>query len=122
MIWSDFFSIARSQRFKPVRDRSGPVRALPRKLFSMGKPTRKVRANKTLGLQVLVLSGFWAVMNGRVGDRSSSARAKGKRLGRPRVAVDAAKVARLRTSGFYWPKIARELGVSVGTAYQAAKL
>lgn len=51
-----------------------------------------------------------------------NARAKGKRLGRPRVAVDAAKVARLRASGFSWPKIARELGVSVGTAYQAAKL
>lgn len=50
-----------------------------------------------------------------------NARAKGKRLGRPRVAVDAAKVARLRASGFSWPKIARELGVSVGTAYQAAK-
>jgi DNA invertase Pin-like site-specific DNA recombinase len=51
-----------------------------------------------------------------------NARAKGKRLGRPRVAVDAAKVARLRAAGFSWPKIARELGVSVGTAYQAAKL
>lgn len=50
-----------------------------------------------------------------------NARAKGKRLGRPRVAVDAAKVARLRASGLSWPKIARELGVSVGTAYQAAK-
>jgi hypothetical protein len=50
-----------------------------------------------------------------------NARAKGKRLGRPRVAVDAAQVARLRAYGFSWPKIARELGVSVGTAYQAAK-
>ena len=51
-----------------------------------------------------------------------NARAKGKRLGRPRVAVDAAQVARLRASGLSWPKVARELGVSVGTAYQAAKL
>jgi DNA invertase Pin-like site-specific DNA recombinase len=49
------------------------------------------------------------------------ARAKGKRLGRPRVAVDAAQIARLRASGFSWPKIACELGVSVSTAYQAAK-
>jgi DNA invertase Pin-like site-specific DNA recombinase len=47
----------------------------------------------------------------RAGLRNASA--KGKRLGRPRVAVDAAKVARLRASGFSWPKIARELGVSV---------
>lgn len=44
-----------------------------------------------------------------------NARAKGKRLGRPRGAVDAAKVARLRASGLSWPKIASELGVSVGT-------
>jgi len=51
-----------------------------------------------------------------------NARAKGKRLGRPRIAVDAARVARLRASGLSWPKIARELGVSVGTAYQVAKL
>jgi len=35
---------------------------LAQNLFSMGKPTRKVRANKTLRLQALVLPGFWAVM------------------------------------------------------------
>jgi DNA invertase Pin-like site-specific DNA recombinase len=50
-----------------------------------------------------------------------NARAKGKRLGRPRVNVDAARIARLRTEGLSWPHIARELGVSVGTAYQAAQ-
>src|SRR6202790_135848 len=50
-----------------------------------------------------------------------NARAKGKTLGRPRVAVDAAQIARLRASGASWPKIARELGVSVGTVYQAAR-
>ncbi|HVB59194.1 MAG TPA: recombinase family protein [Candidatus Acidoferrales bacterium] len=50
-----------------------------------------------------------------------NARAKGKRLGRPRVAVDAAKIARLRASGASWPAIARELGVSVGTVYQTAR-
>ncbi|MGC1620035.1 MAG: recombinase family protein [Candidatus Acidiferrum sp.] len=50
-----------------------------------------------------------------------NARAKGKRLGRPRVAVDAVQIARLRASGASWPAVARELGVSVGTAYQAAR-
>jgi DNA invertase Pin-like site-specific DNA recombinase len=50
-----------------------------------------------------------------------NARAKGKTLGRPRVVVDAAQIARLRASGASWPKIARELGVSVGTEYQAAR-
>ena len=50
-----------------------------------------------------------------------NARAKGKRLGRPRVVVDAARIATLRASGLSWPKIATELGVSVGSAYEAAQ-
>jgi DNA invertase Pin-like site-specific DNA recombinase len=50
-----------------------------------------------------------------------NARAKGKTLGRPRVVVDAAQIARLRASGASWPSIARQLGVSVGTVYQAAR-
>src|SRR5467141_3214670 len=50
-----------------------------------------------------------------------NARAKGKTLGRPRVIVDAAQIARLRASGASWPSIARQLGVSVGTVYQAAR-
>jgi len=50
-----------------------------------------------------------------------NARAKGKTLGRPRVAVDAARISRLRAQGQSWPKIAAELGVSVGTVYQAVR-
>lgn len=48
-----------------------------------------------------------------------NARAKGKRLGRPRAVVDPRRVAFLRAEGHSWPKIARELGVGVGTAYRA---
>ena len=50
-----------------------------------------------------------------------NAKAKGRKLGRPRVAVDAAQVARLRASGLSWPKIARELGVSVGTVFAVGR-
>jgi len=50
-----------------------------------------------------------------------NARAKGKRLGRPRVSVDTSRIAALRASGLSWPKIARQLGLSVGTVYQAAQ-
>jgi DNA invertase Pin-like site-specific DNA recombinase len=50
-----------------------------------------------------------------------NARAKGKRLGRPRVRVDTARIATLRSQGRSWPQIARELGISVGTAYGAAQ-
>jgi len=49
-----------------------------------------------------------------------NARAKGKRLGRPRVATDAARIGLLRTQGLSWAKIARELGIGEGTAYRLA--
>jgi DNA invertase Pin-like site-specific DNA recombinase len=50
-----------------------------------------------------------------------NARAKGKRLGRPRVAVDAVRIAALRAQGLSWPAVARQMGLSVGTVYQAAQ-
>ncbi len=49
-----------------------------------------------------------------------NARAKGKTLGRPRVAVDAARIGRLRSEGLSWAKIAEELGVGEGTVYRLA--
>ena len=49
-----------------------------------------------------------------------SARAKGKRLGRPRVIVDARRIAMLRDSGLSWAKIAERLGVGEGTIYRLA--
>jgi DNA invertase Pin-like site-specific DNA recombinase len=41
-----------------------------------------------------------------------NARAKGKRLGRPRIAVDAARIVRLRAQGCSIREIADELGYS----------
>jgi DNA invertase Pin-like site-specific DNA recombinase len=49
-----------------------------------------------------------------------NARAKGKRLGRPRVAVDAARIAALRAQGLSWATIADRLGIGEGTAYRGA--
>jgi DNA invertase Pin-like site-specific DNA recombinase len=48
-----------------------------------------------------------------------NARAKGKRLGRPRVVVDAATIAFLRGQGRSWSEITAETGVSKGTAQRA---
>jgi len=50
-----------------------------------------------------------------------NARAKGKRLGRPRTIVDAAEIARLRALGLSWARIAQELSVSVGSVYAAGR-
>jgi len=57
----------------------------------------------------------------RVKSGIAAARSKGKRLGRPGVSVDIARIAALRASGLSWPKIAVELGISVGTVYKAGQ-
>jgi len=48
-----------------------------------------------------------------------NARAKGKTLGRPRTAVNAARIAALRAQGCSWSTICRETGVGKGTAQRA---
>jgi DNA invertase Pin-like site-specific DNA recombinase len=45
-----------------------------------------------------------------------NARAKGKRLGRPRKVLDASRIASLRAVGRSWRTIARQLGCSARTA------
>jgi DNA invertase Pin-like site-specific DNA recombinase len=49
------------------------------------------------------------------------AKAKGKRLGRPKKPVDAAQVIAMRSEGRSWRNISRQLGVSVGTVFAAAQ-
>jgi DNA invertase Pin-like site-specific DNA recombinase len=49
------------------------------------------------------------------------ARAKGKRLGRPKKSVDAAQIISMRARGESWRKISRKMGVSVGTVFAAAR-
>ena len=57
----------------------------------------------------------------RVKSGLAAARAKGKRLGRPRVSVDAARIARLRSSGHSWTTITEQLGITQGTARRAVQ-
>jgi DNA invertase Pin-like site-specific DNA recombinase len=57
----------------------------------------------------------------RVKSGIAAARSKGKRLGRPRVSVDAAEVARLRAQGLGWKVIAKQLGHGVGTVMRMAQ-
>jgi DNA invertase Pin-like site-specific DNA recombinase len=49
-----------------------------------------------------------------------NARAKGKKLGRPRKVLDASRIASLRAGGLGLRAIAKQLGVGVGTLYRAA--
>ena len=55
----------------------------------------------------------------RVRSGLAAAKAKGKRVGRPRVAVDVRRIASLRNQGRSWAEITRETGISKGTAQRA---
>lgn len=55
----------------------------------------------------------------RVRSGLAAAKAKGKRVGRPRVAVDDLRIASLRLQGRSWAEITRETGISKGTAQRA---
>jgi DNA invertase Pin-like site-specific DNA recombinase len=56
----------------------------------------------------------------RVRSGLAAARARGKKIGRPRVNVDAARIGRLRAQGRSWREICELLDVTRGTAQRAA--
>jgi len=55
----------------------------------------------------------------RVRSGLAHAKSRGRKLGRPRVVVDASKVAFLRAQGRSWAAISAELGLSKGTAQRS---
>jgi DNA invertase Pin-like site-specific DNA recombinase len=57
----------------------------------------------------------------RVRSGIARARAKGRRLGRPRSEVDLNRLKTLRAAGCSWRTIADELGVAVSVAFKAYK-
>jgi DNA invertase Pin-like site-specific DNA recombinase len=59
-----------------------------------------------------------ALIQERVKAGMRNARAKGKRLGRPRAVVDEAEVLAMRKSGASWRTIAKKLGVGLGTVHR----
>jgi DNA invertase Pin-like site-specific DNA recombinase len=50
-----------------------------------------------------------------------NAKAMGKVLGRPKRALDPKQIAGLRAQGLGWKKIAREMGIGVGTLYRLVR-
>lgn len=50
-----------------------------------------------------------------------NAKAKGKRLGRPRVIVDTARIASLRATGASWRVVCEKTGLTKGTAQRALR-
>jgi DNA invertase Pin-like site-specific DNA recombinase len=62
-----------------------------------------------------------ALIQERVKAGLRNAKAKGVRLGRPRVFVSESRVATLRSAGASWRAIATELGVALGTVRRTAQ-
>jgi len=60
------------------------------------------------------------LIRSRVRSGLAAAKAKGKRLGRPRTSVDAAQIAQLRASGASWREVSARVGAGVGTVRRAA--
>jgi DNA invertase Pin-like site-specific DNA recombinase len=60
-----------------------------------------------------------ALIQERVRAGLRNARAKGKRLGRPRAVVDITNLANLRSQGLSWSQITLATGISKGTAQRA---
>jgi DNA invertase Pin-like site-specific DNA recombinase len=50
-----------------------------------------------------------------------NARAKGKKLGRPRIHLDESRIETLRASGASWREVASELGVSLGKVHSVSQ-
>jgi DNA invertase Pin-like site-specific DNA recombinase len=57
----------------------------------------------------------------RVRSGLALAKAKGKRLGRPRIVVDSNRITSLRHAGESWAKIGETLGIGEGTVRRAAQ-
>jgi DNA invertase Pin-like site-specific DNA recombinase len=55
----------------------------------------------------------------RIRSGLAAAKAAGKRIGRPRVIVDAPRIACLRREGHSWSDITRQTGITKGTAQRA---
>ncbi len=62
-----------------------------------------------------------ALIQERVRAGLKNAVAHGKRLGRPRTVVDAARVVALRASGASWREVSTQMGIGVGTACRASQ-
>ena len=62
-----------------------------------------------------------ALIQERVKAGLRNAKAKGKRIGRPKLRVDSAEILRLRAEGFSWRAISDRLEVGLGTVYRAVQ-
>jgi Resolvase, N terminal domain len=122
---SNAFHPRHPSRLRPRRDPPSRFLADEEKSGAYGTGSWKDTSTPT-GKMIFTVLGAVAELERtliveRVKAGLRNARAKGKRLGRPRSLVDAAKTARLRSQGVPWRKIALQIGISARTARRAGQ-
>jgi len=91
----------------------------------MAKPGPAGQGRPFLIFSVFLIFGSIAefereLIRDRVKSGIAAARAKGKRLGRPKAVVDSSRIAALRAQRFSWDSISRQTKVGVGTVRRRA--
>jgi DNA invertase Pin-like site-specific DNA recombinase len=84
-----------------------------------GVDTSTPNGRLVLGIFASIAEFERELIRERVRSGLAAARARGKRLGRPRRHVDVSRVAALRAEGLSWREVGRELDLGVATARAA---
>jgi DNA invertase Pin-like site-specific DNA recombinase len=87
--------------------------------FHEGVDTSTPNGRLVFGIFASIAEFERELIRDRVRSGIALARSRGRQLGRPRVVVDASKVASLRAQGRSWAAISTELGIGKGTAQRA---
>jgi len=85
-----------------------------------GVDTSTANGRLVFGIFATIAEFERELIRDRVRSGLALAKARGKRLGRPRLIADAARIASLRASGASWGMISRETGISIRSVRRLA--
>ena len=119
MLWWSEGSIAWRARSLTCSGPSRPSRPWASSLFGFQKRSIPVRRPARWSSLGAVAELERSLIAERVKAGLRNARAKGKRLGRPRVVVDAPRIAALRAQARSWREVCVQLRLTKGTAQRA---
>jgi DNA invertase Pin-like site-specific DNA recombinase len=84
-----------------------------------GVDTGTPYGHPVIGIFASIAEFEWELIRDRVRSGIAAARSRGRVLGRPRLEVDRARIARVRASGASVRAISEQLGISLGSLHRA---